>query len=288
MCQDLRCLLPITFGLGLFLGRFLPNLQQPLPRPPNSLEGQRTTPQPQELANLSRPVAVALESSTSRRPTQLRVEGEFLKRDSRKPFMELPLEVDCDPLEHILVVDWGQRERWNLELARLGLQGATFWPVEVGEDLSRVQALSHRRIYEEVVRQKWACATILEGNVTFRDDFKTRLMAITATNSMAPFDVIFWGWCGGERVAEKKYRSTKPELTYGLPGPCLFAYTVSLQGAFILSQANTPLRFKADEVLRGPWDVKLRARVARGPKALMGSYWHVVPMMAFLDSSDST
>ena len=286
MCEYLRyLLLPITFGLGLFLGRFLPKLQgQTLP---NTLrQGTTQLKHLQELANLSLSIPV-LEGSTSNRPTQLRVEGEFLKRDSRKAFMELPLEADCDPLEHLLVIDWGDRERWNLELARLGLQGATFWPVEVGEERSQVQAMSHRSLYQQVVRRKWACATILEGNVTFREDFKTRIMAITATNSLPPFDAILWGWCGGERLAEKKYRSTKPELTYGLPGPCSFAYTVSLQGALVLSQANTPLRFRADEALRGPWDAELRARLARGRKDFMGSYWHVVPMMAFLDSSGS-
>ncbi|CAK9022718.1 unnamed protein product [Durusdinium trenchii] len=231
------------------------------------------------------------------RPTQLFVDGDFLKRDRRKPFMELPPEAECDPLAHVNVLisegSEGQqgRDRTTREIEKAGFKASVrFWPSqkpEFNQGLSKelVQALGHRKIYETILLEKWACATIFEDNVTLADDFVSRVTAITVTESIPPFDVILWGWCPGKEssnLGDKSGKPQLPQLTYGQPGPCLFAYTVSLQGALLLSQANTPIKFKADEALNGAvWDPTVRPRVDKSRNRLGGSYWHVVPMMAF-------
>ena len=231
-------------------------------------------------------------------PTQLRVDGDFLKRDSRKPFMALPPEADCDPRVHVFAINAegseGQlgRDHIKQEFKKAGLKDYHFWPLasdccksaESNESIPDHlrQALTHRKIYETMLSSKWACATIFEDNVSLADDFASRVGAITVTESIPPFDVILWGWCPPPDMPEGGDKSDKPLLRYGQPGPCLFAYTVSLQGALLLSKANTPIRFKADEALESKtWEANLRPRVDKSPKKLGGSYWHVLPMIAF-------
>lgn len=58
-------------------------------------------------------------------------------------------------------------------------------------------------------------------------------------------------------------------LAYGWPGPCLHAYTISLQGAFTFTMAATPVRVPADGVMDGMhhWGPKVRPHIdhaARG------------------------
>lgn len=234
--------------------------------------------------------------------TQLRVDGDFLKRESRKPFVKLPKEADCDPRSHVLVINsegpGGQQRRdyVNREFAKAGLAGRfSFWPAESEESLAEeregskegnhllLQAKRHRKIYETLLRMKWACATIFEDNVRLVDDFFARLTSITVTESIPPFDVIFWG-CN--LSVDKAIDGQKQELAFGQPGPCLFAYTVSLQGAFLLLQASMAIKAEGEEMNWTAADqnvrlIRPRIRSSSAFGGMVGSFWHVVPMMAF-------
>eukprot|EP00913_Durusdinium_trenchii_P024495 g22996.t1 len=53
------------------------------------------------------------------------------------------------------------------------------------------------------------------------------------------------------RTFHKDAGQSPTTLSYGWPGSCLHAYTVSLQGAFTLTQAATPVRVPADGVMDG-------------------------------------
>ena len=302
---------PIVFGLGLLFAGFMPSRVGTLgadmwepssqilstteinhfghqPAPASMLDSLNSV----SSGSLKPTVTPTLQNDSQElgRPTQLRVDGDFLKRESRKPFMSLPKEANCDPRAHILVINshgqTGQqgRDHINREFTKAGLAGLFhFWPAESassnGEaaEIERgheLQALSHRRIYETLLYMKWACATIFEDNVRLVDDFLPRLTSIT--DSIPPFDVIFWGG-SVEKVGKK------PELTYGQPGgqgPCWFAYTVSLQGALLLLQATPATLAKGNDTsyqnLR-----KIRPHINKSPHLMAGSYWTVVPTMAF-------
>ena len=279
---------PIVFGCGLILGGFMPSRVGTLElrskekiwvSPGNNSIGGKPPPAPSPPPASSSVGLKISDGARFGRPTQLRVDGDFLIRESRKPFMNLPKEADCDPRAHILVINseghGGQqaRDHINREFTKAGLVGHFhFWPAESASSKDEARAeiesdghvlrLSHRKIYETLLYMKWACATIFEDNVRLVDDFLARLTSITVTDSIPPFDMIFWG---GNR-SEKETK--KPELTYGLPGenPGLFAYTVSLQGALFLLENGTS------------WD-PIRSKEQRAGRA--GSYWHVVPTMAF-------
>ena len=103
-------------------------------------------------------------------------------------------------------------------------------------------ALSHRRIYETMLAEQWACATIFEDDVTLAENFTARIEA--TIDSIPPFDVILWGFCpGGSKPRHgPKDQSSVPILRYGWPGSCVHAYTVSLSGALVMTQANTPVQ----------------------------------------------
>ena len=314
---------PIVFGFGLLFAAFMPSgvgtpgadtwdpssqilsteINHSGPAPASMLDSLKSV----SFGSL-KPTVTSVTSVTSvtptfqsdgqelGRPTQLRVDGDFLKRESRKPFMSLPKEADCDPRAHILVINsHGQagqqgRDHINQEFSKAGLAGLFhFWPAESASsndeaaDIERgheLQALSHRRIYETLLYMKWACATIFEDNVRLVDDFLPRLTSITVTDSIPPFDVIFWGGSVEKEVGKK------PELTYGQPGgqgPCWFAYTVSLQGALLLLQATPTTQTtlaKGNATLYQNLR-KLRPHVKTSPHQMAGSYWHVVPIMAF-------
>lgn len=298
--------LPLVFGFGLLVGGFMPfhlrsmSIQEneTLPGKLDPVSETRQLPKsgiPEKspATELSRsPVPTPPVSQL--RPTQLRIDGDFLKREKRRPFMSLPKEADCDPRAHILVINHegeaGQkgRDHINQEFRKAGLSGYFhFWPAESSATQSRAgeingrlehheftQALSHRKIYETMLYMKWACATIFEDNVRLVDDFLTRLTSITVTDSIPPFDLIFWGSCN--TTVEKEVPHTKkPELTYGQPDPCLIAYTVSLQGALFLLQAAP----HSGEANGTAW--KVRPHIDKSWKSMPGSYWHVVPSMAF-------
>ncbi len=295
--------LPLVFGFGLLVGGFMPFHLHSMSLQDEKLPGkldpvsERQLPSvkksgiPEKTHIATKPSQNPVPATASQlRPTQLRIDGDFLKREKRRPFMSLPKEADCDPRAHILVINQegeaGQkgRDHINQEFRKAGLSGYFhFWPAEssgTGEVNGRLenheftQALSHRKIYETMLYMKWACATIFEDNVRLVDDFLTRLTSITVTESIPPFDLILWGSCN--TTVEKEVPHTKkPELTYGQPDPCLVAYTVSLQGAFFLLQAAP----HSGEANGTAW--KVRPHIDKSWKSMPGSYWHVVPIMAF-------
>lgn len=73
-----------------------------------------------------------------------------------------------------------------------------------------------------------------------------------------------------------------PTVIYGWPGSCVHAYTVSLQGAHLLTSANTPVRYPPDGAMDGRhWGTRVRPYIDRTPGKFTGSYWYVLPMMAY-------
>ncbi|CAJ1386170.1 unnamed protein product [Effrenium voratum] len=143
--------------------------------------------------------------------------------------------------------------------------------------------LSHRRIYEMMMAEKWPCATIFEDDVTLAANFSTRLAALK--DSIPPFDVILLGYCPGGSKPRRgpKDQSSIPTLKYGWPGACVHAYVVSLQGAKALTLANTPVKVPPDGAMDGMhhWGNRLRLHIDRKPGVLTGSYWYIDPQMAW-------
>lgn len=241
-----------------------------------------------------------------RRPTQLRVDGDFLKRDGQEVIMELPKVVKCDPLEHLLVINLegpgGQARRDHIyeEFERGGLKGRfKFWPAVNFQNNERLAketgkkecpcdpkvgcALSHREIYEMMLYEKWPCATIFEDDVGLATNFSERVAAVT--DSLLPFDVVLWGFCpgGAKPRHESPDKASIPKVKYGWPGSCVHAYTVSLQGAYVLTAANTPVITPPDGAMDGMhhWRKEVRTHIDRSAGKYTGSYWYVDPMLAF-------
>eukprot|EP00435_Cladocopium_sp_Y103_P011917 s3941_g3.t1 len=241
-----------------------------------------------------------------RRPTQLRMDGDFLKRDGQEVIMELPKVVKCDPLEHLLVINLegpgGQARRDHIykEFERGGLKGRfKFWPAVNFQDNERLAketgkkqcpcdpkvgcALSHREIYEMMLYEKWPCATIFEDDVGLATNFSERVAAVA--DSLPPFDVVLWGFCpgGAKPRHESPDKTSIPKVKYGWPGSCVHAYTVSLQGAYVLTAANTPVITPPDGAMDGMhhWRMEVRTHIDRSAGKFTGSYWYVDPMLAF-------
>ena len=186
------------------------------------------------------------------------------------------------------------------EFAKKGLRNRfKFWPaVNFGKDeglaieTNQKQCpcdpkvgcgLSHRRIYETMLAEQWACATIFEDDVTLAENFTTRIEA--AMDSIPPFDVILWGFCpGGYKPRHgPKDQSSVPILRYGWPGSCVHAYTVSLSGALVLTQANTPVRVPPDGAMDGMhwFKDKTRLHIDRSGGIITGSYWFATPQLSW-------
>ncbi|CAE7032426.1 unnamed protein product [Symbiodinium sp. CCMP2456] len=147
-------------------------------------------------------------------------------------------------------------------------------------------SLSHRRIYETMLAEQWACATIFEDDATLAANFTTRIESVI--DSIPPFDVILWGHCpgGGKPRHGPKDQSSVPILRYGWPGSCMHAYTVSLQGALMLTQANMPVHTPADGAMDGFHWHKDRTRLhiqrsGRGGGDISGSYWFATPQLSW-------
>ena len=134
-----------------------------------------------------------------------------------------------------------------------------------------------------MLAEQWACATIFEDDVTLAENFTTRIEA--AIDSIPPFDVILWGFCPGgykPRHAPKD-QSSVPILSYGWPGSCVHAYTVSLSGALVLTQANTPVVVAPDGAMDGMhwYKDKTRLHIDRSAGVITGSYWWVNPQLSW-------
>ncbi len=150
-------------------------------------------------------------------------------------------------------------------------------------------ALSHRRIYEETVRQGWRRVVVFEDDVAPRAHAIVALPA--ALGALPPdFDLVYLGYSNFERVTpwdrakRLAYLALAPlGLVRWRPGEArrlhprpyaanlrraglhfgAYAYAVSGEGARKLLEAQTPLAHAADHVL--PWLVlsgALRAFVA--------------------------
>eukprot|EP00434_Breviolum_minutum_P021127 symbB.v1.2.018640.t1/scaffold1496.1/size115469/4 len=285
----------MAFGVGVFVGNMLQ------PKTAAMAPGMASMAVPE----LSKAEQCQDQCKELKRPTQLRLEGDFLKRDGEEVIMELPSTVKCDPLEHLLVInvegEGGQARRDHIyrEFEKGGLKGRfNFWPAvnfknstRLAKEMGRKKCpctstvgcgLSHREIYEMMLYEKWACATIFEDDVGLATNFSERVAA--TTDSLPPFDVILWGFCpGGTKPRhESKDLTSIPKVKYGWPGSCVHAYTVSLQGAYLLTSANTPVRYPPDGAMDGRhWHKDLRPYIDKTPGKFTGSYWYVLPMMAY-------
>jgi glycosyl transferase family 25 len=144
-------------------------------------------------------------------------------------------------------------------------------------------ALSHRKIYEEAIRNGWNRVLVFEDDVLPRDADLAALPAALA-ELPAAWDLVYLGWTNFETVTA---RDRAKQATYFLlsslglmrhwspreilrfhPSPfsphlqraglhhCLHAYAFTLEGARKLLAAQTPIAFSADQlvarlVLRG-------------------------------------
>ncbi|CAE7284344.1 unnamed protein product [Symbiodinium sp. CCMP2592] len=185
------------------------------------------------------------------------------------------------------------------ELAKVGLHGRyQFWPAvsayddaslakELGKkhcpcDPQSALALSHRRIYEAIIAERWPCATIFEDDVSLARNFSRRLEAVS--NSLPAFDTLQLGYCKrGKKVSTgPDDQMSLPTLKYGWPGACLHAAIISFQGAALLAEVNTPLRTHADGAMDPKhWPNQTRAFLDRKPGSVPGSYWYTEPILAW-------
>mmetsp|Transcript_58105 Transcript_58105/g.136216 ORF Transcript_58105/g.136216 Transcript_58105/m.136216 type:complete len:337 (+) Transcript_58105:50-1060(+) len=232
---------------------------------------------------------------------------EFLQPVGHEIQLDIPQVHKCNPLDRMLVINLegpgglARRRHIIREFNRSGLGGRfKFWPaVNFGEDEDLAKelgkkkcpcdakkgcGLSHRRIYETMLAEKWACATIFEDDVTLADNFAKRLQALVDSDSIPPFDTLQLGYCpGGSKMRHPPRDQTSVRLRYGWPGSCVHAYVVSLQGALMLTQANTPVAVPPDGAMDGMhWHKdRTRLRVDRSSGVITGSYWFVEPQMSW-------
>eukprot|EP00913_Durusdinium_trenchii_P009689 g9105.t1 len=229
--------LTASFGLGVFIGNILQ---------PKSLGGQPTGDLDVTLCRfnmssefLATPLVAADASSSPinlteqcqelRRPTQLRLEGDFLKRDGEDVIMELPEVLKIINLEG----EGGQARRDHI--------------------YSEFEK-------EMMMYEKWACATIFEDDVGLAHNFSGRVAA--TVDSLPPFDVILWGFCpGGSKPRHESADTTSiPKVMYGWPGSCVHAYT----GAHLLTSVNSPVRYPPDGAMDGRhWGTRVRPYIDR-------------------------
>jgi glycosyl transferase family 25 len=136
-------------------------------------------------------------------------------------------------------------------------------------------SLSHRRIYEEIVRNGWRRVVVLEDDVIPQEDALALLPAALG-QLPAGFELCYLGYLGNEvvtpraRLRRAVYVALAPfglvrwrpgEALRLLPRPfspnlrragrhlCTHAYAVTLEGAKKLLAAQTPVGFNADQLL---------------------------------------
>eukprot|EP00434_Breviolum_minutum_P000676 symbB.v1.2.000592.t1/scaffold26.1/size418576/7 len=174
----------------------------------------------------SRPVEAHIET-----PVEVHEDGQFLKRQRGER----------------------RREHMKRELAKADLSGFFFW--------SAVDAKTDERLSRETGRL-CPCDARLANSMSHREIYETMLQL---ENCMEP-DVILWGHCPRgikPRQFEKDVGMRPLTLSYGHPGSCLHAYTVSLQGAFTLAQATSPVKVPADGAMDGRkhWEAWVRPHI---------------------------
>lgn len=209
----------------------------------------------------------------------------------------------CDPFEHMFIINLvgdagkARREHAMKELTKAGLVGKVqFFPavdaktdVELGKETNQVcpcnsqfaLALSHRRIYEKILEERWPCATIFEDDFSLADNFFERFRK--ATVDLPPFDTLQLGHClSGAKPGPPGDQKSIPKIKYGWPGACLHATVVSMQGAYLLKAANTPVHVPADGAMaREHQPAGLRGQLDSAPGTLQGSYWYTDPQLSW-------
>ena len=136
-----------------------------------------------------------------------------------------------------------------------------------------------------MLAEQWACATIFEDDATLAENFTTRVESVIG--SIPPFDAILWGYCpGGSKPRHgPKDQTSVPILRYGWPGSCTHAYTVSLQGALLLTQANMPVHTPSDGAMdHKHWKDRTRLhgdRSGGSGSVFPASYWFATPQLSW-------
>lgn len=240
--------------------------------------------------------------------------GSFLER-ARHVSLQVPKPFHCDPFDHVLAINLedargqGRREHMMREFEKAGIKKYNFFPAvdykkdsQLKRELELIPglcqnpgrchntlgcAMSHRRVYEKIVAEKWPCAMVFEDDAGLSNNFSGRL-AEMASGGMPPFDIIFTGWCHGtkeSKMTPAKDQTSVPELLNGWPGMCIHAYIVSIYGALMMSQANTPIAITPDAVIFLGKHQKNRTRTHIDPRAVLkGSIWFTSTLMAWQDA----
>lgn len=190
----------------------------------------------------------------------------------------------CDPLNNIYIINLeGQRgeTRRNLMAAELKLHNlsATFYPAadlatinewhtneerKAADKLRRADdnkftrhhhikdfdialSKSHKNIYQEIQKKSLPCALILEDDVNFACNFKSRLQQFVLSDEMPKdFDIVKLDHCS-KKIPDTSVAELK--VLNGSQGPCASAYIVSSGGAKLLEAANTPIWLPADGIM---------------------------------------
>ncbi|CAL1127324.1 unnamed protein product [Cladocopium goreaui] len=230
---------------------------------------------------------------------------------------QLPKLFHCDPLEHVIAINLeddrglGRRGHMIEEFKRVGIKNYNFFPaVDFKNDaqLKREEALlggdmcknparchntlgcamSHRRVYEKILAERWPCAMIFEDDAGLADNFSARV-AEMASGGMPPFDIVLMGWCWSakSKITPPDDMKSTPELRIGWPGMCIHAYIMSIHGALMFAQANTPIRITPDAVMDGSHHHlnRTRTHISRAGGQYTGSYWYTEPRLSWQDAN---
>lgn len=252
--------------------------------------------------------------STSSSQAKPEEDGSFLQPvpEDQVP-SKVPEPFFCDPLEHIVVINLeddrgkGRREHMIQQFQKAGIEKYHFFPAvdfKKDEQLKRELkllprlcanpaqcpntlgcAMSHRRVYEKMIAERWPCALIFEDDAALADNFGSKMQAITS-GGLPAFDIILLGWCGGRsKNKPPEDQVTIPILKNGWPGMCIHASVVSIYGAWMNLQVNTPIYMTPDALLDGVHHHKNKTRthISRRPGSFQGSYWYAFPILSWQD-----
>jgi len=226
---------------------------------------------------------------------------------------EVPEPFFCDPLEHVVVINLeddrgkGRREHMIQQFQKAGIEKYHFFPAvdfQKDEQLKREMkllprfcanpaqcannlgcAMSHRRVYEKMIAEKWPCALIFEDDAALADNFGSKMQAITL-GGLPAFDIILLGWCGGRpKNKPPEDQVSIPQLKNGWPGMCIHASVVSIYGAWMNLRVNTPIYMTPDALLDGVHHHKNKTRthISREKGTYQGSYWYTAPILSWQD-----
>jgi len=267
-------------------------------------------------ANSNREPTLGAETVRKNKTQEWLPENFLQPVDEEEVATKVPAPFYCDPFEHVLVINLeddrgiGRRKHMMQQFKKAGIKKYNFFPavdfkedLQLKRELKRIRglcqnparchhtlgcAMSHRRVYEKILYENWPCAMVFEDDAALSENFSQRIVEMTS-GGLPPFDITLMGWCAGSKESKKKPatdQSSVPQMKNGWPGMCIHAYIISIYGALMMAQGNTPIDITPDAVLDGVHHHMNRTRthLSRKQGSLQGSYWFTKPLLSWQDA----